>query len=485
MAVITDDDIAKLDAQQGQLPQKKVLTDDDIAAMDAQQQPKPQGFLGQAVAPWVKAAKNVYQGAQQGVEEAKQQKSLPEYLLHLAGTAGGTLMDVPVEAVKAAYESSGPLKKPIGEAAAGVAGAAKGNQTLSDLILGAQQWAKDNPRLAGDIGAAANVASVLPVGKGLEMAGKGVAETVAPAVEKVAAGVNELKGNVGNTLQDVATKIQNRKIRIGKSEQEAGATRQKLGQYDLFGSTKDVVEKTQSQIKDLAKQLHDKINSVEFDPNDPDTRINISQLLNRAKNRAVENTRTDKIAVNNSADNVINELTQTYGLDFDHTPAVANNIDLAEAQLLKQEIGKKGDWLAKNGKISANEDATNKSQFYNTVYDELKKELENKGPEGIKQINKQLSDLIPIDRAASKRLLVEDRNNIIGIEDYLGGLATAASLAHGNPLPAMVTAMNMASKSPLTAKALYNLGSRLKGELPEKAVTQPTLNAVQPFAKGQ
>jgi hypothetical protein len=294
---------------------------------------------------------------------------------------------------------------------------------------------------------------------------KAVAKSVEPA--KV-----PLKEGIGNTLQDIATRIQNRKIRIGKSEQDMGATREKLGQYNLFGSTKEVLEKTQSQIKDLAGQLKEKINSVEFAPDDPNTRVNIAQALNRAKAKAVEGTRTDRIAVNNAAQSAIDELTETYGLDFKKTPSIANNVDLSEAQLLKQEIGKKGDWLAKGGRLSANEDATNKAKFYNVFYDELKKELENKGPEGIKQINKQLSDLIPIDRAASKRLLVEDRNNVIGLEDYLGGLAVAASAVHGNLAPAAMVLANMASKSPLTAKGLYNIGAKLKAPaqaIPEQA----------------
>ena len=181
MAVITDDDIALLDQKQAA---SKPLTDDDIARLDAQQPPKDD------TPAIIKAGKNIWSGIKQSSADVQAQKTMPEMLLHLVGGAAGNLTNSLVEAAKAAYSYvPQAVKTPIENEVKGVGEAVKSNKTLSDLLLGAQQWAKDNPRAAGNIGAAVNVASVLPVGKAVEAAGKGLADVAGPAVEKAAAAI--------------------------------------------------------------------------------------------------------------------------------------------------------------------------------------------------------------------------------------------------------------------------------------------------------
>jgi hypothetical protein len=197
----------------------------------------PDAYIAEKTAPApddtpaiIKAGKNIWSGIKKSSADADAQKTMPEYLLHMVGGAVGNLMNIPVEAAKAAY-SYVPLNIPVeaakaaysyvpqavktpiesevkgvGEAvksnktlsdfllgaqqwAKGVGEAVKSNKTLSDFLLGAQQWAKDNPRAVGNIGAAVNVASVLPVGKAVEAAGKGIADIAGPAVEKAAAAI--------------------------------------------------------------------------------------------------------------------------------------------------------------------------------------------------------------------------------------------------------------------------------------------------------
>ena len=157
----------------------------------------PDAYIAEKTAPApddtpaiIKAGKNIWSGIKKSSADADAQKTMPEYLLHMVGGAAGNLMNIPVEAAKAAYSYvPQAVKTPIESEVKGVGEAVKSNKTLSDFLLGAQQWAKDNPRAAGNIGAAVNVASVLPVGKAVEAAGKGIADVAGPAVEKAAAAI--------------------------------------------------------------------------------------------------------------------------------------------------------------------------------------------------------------------------------------------------------------------------------------------------------
>lgn len=54
------------------------------------------------------------------------------------------------------------------------------------------------------------------------------------------------------------------------------------------------------------------------------------------------------------------------------------------------------------------------------VLEENYSAIEKNAPEGVKELNKQMSDLIPISNAALRRLPVEQRNNMISLTDSIG-----------------------------------------------------------------
>jgi len=296
----------------------------------------------------------------------------------------------------------------------------------------------------------------------------GVVKAIPGALRDAPETASNVAGNAltgaGQTAENMAARIQGTKVKINSPEMSKGATNAMYSKYGVFGNASQVQSQWQSKIVDVAKQLREKIQSVEFDAADPSSRINIAQAVNAAKQKVAGTTRLNRLAMDKVAQDVSSELEFTYGLDFAHAPAIKNNVDLAEAQLLKQEIGGHGDWLEHNGKMMANENATNKASFYNALYDELKTQLENKGKPGIKELNKQLSEMIPMERAARKQILVESRKNPIGLDDFLGfGMAVGhAAATHGLSLALPVA--NVISKSPSTARALYGAGQSLKSK---------------------
>jgi hypothetical protein len=454
MAIVYDDDPKK---------KSRIVYDDEPAKQEPITQPLQD--VGARMAERVRSAASA--------------ESIPEYLLQTAGNAAASLGDIGIGAASTLGKAYGKIDprgaeaaKTAGSLALGKLGGAfraplleKAGAALHQSPIGqGLDKIAGNERVMKNLGAGANLASLIPaervVAPALRAATKGALGTVQKAAETTVS----MPSKLGEGLQNAAARIQGTKVKVLTPEMKKGASNAQYKKYGVFGNAEQVQKQWHGKIQDLATQLKEKINSVEFDPNNPETRINLVQVINRAKQKTLEGSRINKNALSKVADDVANELETTYGLDFNKAPAISNNVDLAESQLLKQEVGKHGDWLSHNGKIAANQDATNKAAFYNTLYNELKVELENKGPEGIKQLNKQLSEIIPMERSAAKQVLVQNRKNPLSLDDYIGGLATAGSALHGNLFPAAVAIGNAASKSPNVAKGMYKLGKLMKGE---------------------
>jgi hypothetical protein len=280
---------------------------------------------------------------------------------------------------------------------------------------------------------------------------------VAPIAGAAKQGAKDAALGTGESMMNMANRIANKNIGISKAGQEAGADLSNLGKYGLFGSAQKNVDNAKSQIQTAASGLKA---ALEKSSNDPDNYVNISGVLAKAKEKIVNGnmSQVEKSQLASTFDNVAKKIETPY-LDEEGLPKDQN---LLEAQLLKRYVGKYGDWLANPGQgARPSPDASQESQVYNTIYDVLKNELQDKGGPDVAKYNKTMSDLIPIEKDASKRALVKQRNNVIDFSDYLGGLSIAASASHGNFIPAAVVGANMATKSPNVARILYNTGKKL------------------------
>lgn len=257
-----------------------------------------------------------------------------------------------------------------------------------------------------------------------------------------------------SVADDLAGRIQGTKVKILSPEFKKGAANKLYTKYNVFGTAKQVQKKWKQKITDTYSKVRQKIEKSDT-ALDPDNYTFVNDIFEQAEKTAVKygKSPTGTIAVKKELSKLRDIFDEAYP---------DGKIDLVTAQLEKQVTGKKGDWLAKSGQISGNANATISSQAHNTLYDALKKVVENKGSPGIRELNKQLSEMIPMERAASKQVLVADRKNIIPIDDYIGGLAVATSAASGNLLPALVAGANVATKSHLVAKGLYGAGKGMK-----------------------
>ena len=95
-------------------------------------------------------------------------QTFPETILQAGGQIAGGITDVALAGVKAITPEfiEEPIKKglqKIGEI-----------PVVQDMAMKYQSWATQNPRAAADLEAVVNIASLIPVGKGAQVAGKGV-----------------------------------------------------------------------------------------------------------------------------------------------------------------------------------------------------------------------------------------------------------------------------------------------------------------------
>lgn len=419
---LTDDEINALESQGGV---KEFISDEEMSQIEASQQPsgKP-GYLERVGTAIEEAGKKNIERQRVGdLPFTSSLRGATESMGAIIGEAPG---------VKQLGELAGKGLGKLAQAMPGTAGA------LGKL---GQKYTETVPQPLQDVAAAGmNIAGLVPT-----LGGAKLGQLGAKAGMKA----------VGPKMESAANRIQGTKVKINIPEQKQGAKNEMYGKYGVFGNAQDVQQQWQKKIEDTYNQVKSKISDVELA--DPENYTYVNDIFDNALTTVEKygKSPTEKLEVQRAIESLRQKYVDAYQ---------DGKINILDAQAEKQVAGKKGDWLERSGAMSGNPDASTQAKAYNAVYDAFKTTIEKKGSPGIKELNKQLSEMIPMERAASKQVLVQNRKNPISLDDYIGGLAVASSAAHGNILPGMVMLGNIVSKSPLTAKGLYGLGRKFQGK---------------------
>lgn len=301
-----------------------------------------------------------------------------------------------------------------------------------------------------------------------------IADIVGGAVQKLPADVKEL----GQGVMDVASYIPGGaaakpglyKVGVKAADVAADMTMKRLAlkakdmkKYgDDFERVKKVIvdnnlvgnsaktfhEKAQTIISDAAQQLDAVIKK------DPALNVNLETIATRAVDRLKTQQPLAAKKYQPIYDEMLDNLEEGLGIQGKNL----KQLSLTDAQQIKRAIGAEADWERNAASINKSLDYK-KSDFYNIVYDELKKEIEGLGGPEVKALNKKMSDLITLDRAAVKRMVVEQRKNPLSLTATLSLVGSAAS---GNLMPLAVLGADVASKSPIVAKTLYKAGKTMQ-----------------------
>jgi hypothetical protein len=359
-----------------------------------------------------------------------------------------SLAAVPVQAAAKALGQPDPYAQGFPQAIPGL-----GDQNINVTPLGLKQKVGDvlkaGAETAAVVAAPETLLGTTATGAGIG-AGLGTGEALqqnAPAEEVAKKGL--IGGTIGaitagaasifgKLLSKAGDKISTSVIRPTRSDLEDGFSLKTMDQYNLRGSLNSSLEKTQNAIAQKSQELYSKINAS-------DSHINLDDVVNSTIKELTDESKLKGFGANAKVQNALQGLK-------DEVSIVGSDVSIPDAQVIKQASGSFGAW--QYGKPDPESKAT--EIVYNTFYNKLKAAIENSSPEGVKEINRELSKLIPIQNAILRRLPVAERNNLISLSDMIGLVGSSH-----NPIALGPTILNIISKSGYTGKLLSQVGPKI------------------------
>jgi len=267
--------------------------------------------------------------------------------------------------------------------------------------------------------------------------GAKVAAKAASVVPKVAA--VPVKA-AGRGIEATGEKIQQSVIRPSINDIKDGFKIENVAKYDVGGSLPETITKTHAKLNELGQQLKTTLK-------DTDAKINLPAVLRRTAERLGAD-KAGTFGDNAALDRVLDQIA-------DEVKRVGDDIDLVAATNVKRGAGNKGAWAYNRPEA----DASAIERAYTEFYSVLKEEIEKAAPEGVRAINKQLSELIPIQNAALRRLPVEQRNNVFSLTDSIGFFS-----ALYDPKALLLVGASRAARSGKVGEALVKGGQKIQGK---------------------
>jgi flagellin-specific chaperone FliS len=249
----------------------------------------------------------------------------------------------------------------------------------------------------------------------------------------------------------VGQKIQQTVIKPSARDIENGFNINNLKKYNLGGSNEQVLAKSQITLNKLSQELNAKLAGSNQSLNLNDIYKETVDSLSGAKAKDFGNIAGTK-RVLEALKNEIAEVAGPNGL-----------VSIPEGQLVKQGAGTKGSWVFG----SADPDATAIEKVYNTFYNKLKVAIEKNSPEGVKEINKQISEIIPITNAVIRRIPIENRASAISLNDSVALFGSIFS-----PKALALLGAGRLAKSGRFGNFLVNISDKLKGAFTATGVGQ-------------
>ena len=301
------------------------------------------------------------------------------------------------------------------------------------------------------IGNLAQVGSFLVPGEGIlagagmgALQGAGSAMSQGKSAPDVAQGgaiggaTGGLLGGVGNLLEAFGNKTLNSIIKPTAADIKDGFSMDTIKDNNLGGSLDTIKNKTQALLSDLHSQLSAKLGDAQGS-------VDLASIYDKTKNDLSSAKGAIKNFGQNSGIGRVLQRLQDEVLSANPTGALS----IPDAQLVKQAAGGMGAWQFG----SPDPDANAVETVYNKFYNNLKTAIEENSPSGVKEINQKMSDLIPVMNAVIRRIPIAARNSGVSLSDMIGFTGTAM-----NPLAAIPTALEMASKSGAIGNVLSRFG---------------------------
>lgn len=271
-----------------------------------------------------------------------------------------------------------------------------------------------------------------------------------------------LRKPLAKPIRAGAERIQQTVLRPRTGDWNAGFDVANIEKHGLQGSVDEVLSKSDTQIKDHA----DKLRALIQEGADDGVSLDLHDVLAKSKAKLLKDAPADLAS---KLDDIFDEFGSWANLETGRGGREIG-VDLLKGQEFKQMMGAHGAWektaAAKNMGITEGE--RYRSRAAQQVYLTLKDEIEKVAPDGIREANKALSELIPIRNAAAYRKIVADRNNPISLSDMLSAMT---AVGNGPAGAALFGAQKFTTKG-FGAKSLYSLAKLLDGPQAKEAAEE-------------
>lgn len=346
-----------------------------------------------------------------------------------------------------------------GESLSQIASQIKPEEVLGDTIKAGVLPASlvVNPVSAvGKIVAGAGLGSVSSAGESMSQ-GESPLEIAKKAVYGGLAGgaISGAFVGFGKLLEKTGEKITQGVIKPSGKDLEDGFKIDTVKKYKLGGSLSKMYDKTEEKLSELSHKLSTKLAGS-------DQTIDLNAILQETSDSLSQNKMKgfgSNTSIQNAIDQLKNEIINV---------APDGTLSIPDAQLVKQSAGRFGAWQFG----ATDPDSTARQTVYNAFYKAIKESIEKNSPEGVKEINKQLSELIPVSHALLKRIPVADRNRVLSLQDML--TLTASVL---DPRALGTFGLSMAQKSGTAGNILMKAGPSIQKIAPIAGATAGDISA--------
>ena len=329
---------------------------------------------------------------------------------------------------------------------------AKPIQKLTDFISESptlQKFVMDNPDKAkqledifGNVAAASELVGNATALSGVPKPISSTADNLTRLVGKtMKSAAKSTQGVLGTGLQRTGEKIQMSVIRPSVKDVSDGFKIENIEKYDVGGSLPETIAKTHTKMNELSNQLREKL------AENPAARVDLNTILKETTDSLMSG-KTKSFGDNQAIKRVIENLKEEIA-----QAAEDGVVDLVDATNIKRAAGTKGAWAYNRPEM----DASAIEKVYTEFYDKMKTAIETNAPEGVKEINRQISELIPVNNAAMRRLPVAERNNAMSLTDTIG--LTSAIF---DPKALLIMGATIASKSGRVGNVLVKAGKAVK-----------------------
>lgn len=273
------------------------------------------------------------------------------------------------------------------------------------------------------------------------------------------AGTELALAGISKFLKSAGSKIQWGAIKPSQADVKDGFKIDNIEKHQLGGTLNETLIKSNDKLKNYREQLQTVLKKS-------DGQVNLNKVFSDVNDELMK-ARIKNIGSNKQLQNAFQDL-------YDDVVDIVgkSKVDLSTANDLKIGAGAQGAWQF--GKFDP--DSKAKETVYNIFYNKIKNAIEqSSGSDQVKNINKAMSEIIPIQRAVIRRIPIVQRQNPLGL---LEGISLIEALSSGNPRGLSVLGAKAITGSAKAGAAFKDIGT-----LAEK-VKEPAAGLLSKFIAG-